>query len=1458
MRKQTLLIFSVVLVAALCAMFMAYVPHVKAAGPYLIVGTVNNTDNSVPADNDVTFKTYISTRTGEILTQASNGCGYGSGLYSVEVGNFPTAWSVGDILVVEIINLNALQAKTIQIALAGDFSENANVVLDYITPQTVTIAPVDPTVQVPATQQFTATATFEGIAGGQDVTNSATWASSNTTAGTINAAGLFTPYKTGTTDITATLSGVTSDASTVTVTAKEQFVNLIPDTTSPALGTDVQLTVNYDVSAIGSNQVNILDMTVHFDSSKFTYLGYTDFLDVGDILIKPETAAVVDDTTNDDNDTTTDKKIPLRWLSFTAVWPNVDLPTVLSKLNFTTKTDAALGAANFNIHVNEAANGYVATVANATVTVVNKMLDSITIETVAGGTATGTFLLTGQSVQFRAVGHYKLPGEEVDPLLDMDITGTVNWNSSTAATGTLDAAGLFTSLAAGTSSVTAVLGAVSSNAIDLRIADPITVAGPAILDSGATAIYTAAGGTGAYVWEATDGAIANGEFTAPVVAAGNTVVTIKAYDATYNKDSATPVFGQIVVTVFAPATMVETPADYDPTKPETYPLMALGAMTTLTAKDPNRNYTWEIKDWTGASIETYTGTTISIYPDTLLGASGAGVYTVYMTDQTNPTLAPAQIMIRVPMRITTDRFGIVAGGGTYYSNQGMDTFTVTGGPAAIDVYNYEALDMAGAAVTAEHCGALVDASPTDATNDFAFTAGIPKAISFRVKVTLDAASNDADVARLIAAGLDEVWSGIFTVIPKTTVSGTVVNAADGATPVAVATVTATHDPAITTTTDATGAFTIANFDNAGAAYSFYIEKTGFIPKTYAMTDILAGPVHLEALAAGSAGISGTALHAWNTGPVTVKGKTATDTYVTDTAGAAIEVLCNPEDGTYQFPIPAAVLTEGPFTLEFRAPGYIFYDADPTLELGVLTGIEAGTAGADITLHFVTNFRIAGTPINPDEDGNFQDVRVDVWTISPSNVFNGTAGEIEVAYSDGTPVTDITFAYGVWSFIHEGYENFTVTVKADTSETMRDTTTGYYKARVWEYVKSSTEPLVLPIIDPTLFGFWAVSPSGNIFVTLVPGESFVGAPPKVVTLSLVEADASEAGAAMIKGSEIFSAGLFDASGDPIKNEDIGRIVIAIKFDPTVVTPGALESGAYHIYQAPTMRDLIAGAMTAVPVSQIIQPVDYTNGIVTFWVNQLGAFGMSDLVLPMLSGRVVGAVAGYADLPVREAHVTLIAEGTGETYATVTNDDGSFSMQGVPAGNYTMTVTAPGIYTYTQDVTIDEGQYLNLGTLPEVQGVDVESMYSQEELDQAVADANAAKDVIIAEKEGIIASMFTQEQLDQAVADANAAKDVIIAEKEGIIASMFTQEELDQAVADANAVKDAIITEKDVIIGEKDQAITDLNATMDSMFTQDELNQVIAAWDIDGDGKIGLADIIHYLQIISGVVPETTTP
>jgi hypothetical protein len=81
--------------------------------------------------------------------------------------------------------------------------------------QKIDVTPVDPNIRVGNPQSFTATATT--CNGSVDITDVATWKSSNTAVATIDSSGVATTITTGTTDITASSGGVTSPAQTLTV-----------------------------------------------------------------------------------------------------------------------------------------------------------------------------------------------------------------------------------------------------------------------------------------------------------------------------------------------------------------------------------------------------------------------------------------------------------------------------------------------------------------------------------------------------------------------------------------------------------------------------------------------------------------------------------------------------------------------------------------------------------------------------------------------------------------------------------------------------------------------------------------------------------------------------------------------------------------------------------------------------------------------------------------------------------------------------------------------------------------------------------------------------------------------------------------------------------------------------------------------------------------------------------------
>ncbi|MCJ8501717.1 reprolysin-like metallopeptidase [Desulfatitalea alkaliphila] len=222
-----------------------------------------------------------------------------------------------------------------------------------------------------------------------------------------------------------------------------------------------------------------------------------------------------------------------------------------------------------------------------------------------------------------------------------------------------------------------------------------------------------------------------------------------------------------------PPPVVEGMEDYDAQNPVTWPVLDATQTARFQAADPSRSYNWTVRNWQGQTVteQTNGAAVFEVDPAVLLGSAGAGVYTLTLTDRTAPGAGQREIHIRVPMQFVAGKF---AGSdtpdrGTYYDDHGSDTFTVLGGPQG-RVYRFEVLDQQDRPVTEANCGVLADALSTH-ENDFFFTQGIAGQIAFRVRVRLDRSADNPDVQRLVDAGLDEVWSDVFTLIPRPDTGG---------------------------------------------------------------------------------------------------------------------------------------------------------------------------------------------------------------------------------------------------------------------------------------------------------------------------------------------------------------------------------------------------------------------------------------------------------------------------------------------------------------------------------------------------------------------------------------------------------------------------------------------------------------------------------------------------------------
>jgi len=96
---------------------------------HLVTVRVHSSGGGYPENECITFEAYILSRPGEILTQDDVGCTYSDSLVVVNTGNFPTPWSVGDTLVIDISDTCTGEEGTVSGELTSDVMQE----LDEVT-----------------------------------------------------------------------------------------------------------------------------------------------------------------------------------------------------------------------------------------------------------------------------------------------------------------------------------------------------------------------------------------------------------------------------------------------------------------------------------------------------------------------------------------------------------------------------------------------------------------------------------------------------------------------------------------------------------------------------------------------------------------------------------------------------------------------------------------------------------------------------------------------------------------------------------------------------------------------------------------------------------------------------------------------------------------------------------------------------------------------------------------------------------------------------------------------------------------------------------------------------------------------------------------------------------------------------------------------------------------------------
>lgn len=398
-------------------------------------------------------------------------------------------------------------------------------------------------------QRYTAIGTFSDRSTA-DITTSATWQASDAGKVSVDAAGQAAMLADGTATLTAELSGVRSNAASITVTrATLVGLQITPATASQPLG----LTQPY--SAIGlysDGRTADVTTTVAWQSSDATRAAISA---AGLATTAAAGAAQVTATLEGvTSNTATLTVTPAALLSiaispatvskaagltqaYTAVGTYTDgtTPDITGAVSWQsadtgkatiTPTGLATGVAVGAPTITASLNGIVSS--PSTFTVLPASLVSIRI------TPASASKPKGLTQQYTAVGTYT-----AGP--DQDITASVAWNASDTSKATITAGGLATAVAQGTPAITASLGGVTSNTATLTVTPAALVAlavtpGTASIDTGDVQAFVARGtysdGSTADVsstasWSAADTAKLTVSSTglATGVAAGSTTLT---------------------------------------------------------------------------------------------------------------------------------------------------------------------------------------------------------------------------------------------------------------------------------------------------------------------------------------------------------------------------------------------------------------------------------------------------------------------------------------------------------------------------------------------------------------------------------------------------------------------------------------------------------------------------------------------------------------------------------------------------------------------------------------------------------------------------------------------------------------------------------------------------------------------------------------------------------------------
>jgi uncharacterized protein YjdB len=337
------------------------------------------------------------------------------------------------------------------------------------------ISPSTATVAVGATAQFAAMATYSDSSTA-NVTNTATWTTAKATLAMVNSSGMLTGVAVGSTTVTATLNGVSAQATvTVPVAAKTlTSITVSPASTSLAVGATQQLTAmatyddnstanvtttaNWTATSSAIASVNSSGVATGVAAGSTTIMASLSGVSgranitvtaaaartITSIAVSPANPSVAVGATQQLTATATYNDNSTANVTTTAAWKSGSAAVVTVSAG-----GLATAVASGTTTVTASLNGVNGT-AMITVPSPPKTITSIAVS------ASNANVAMGSTQQFTATATYSDNSTA-------DVTTTAAWTTANSAVASINSSGLLTGEAAGSTTITATLNGVSGN-----------------------------------------------------------------------------------------------------------------------------------------------------------------------------------------------------------------------------------------------------------------------------------------------------------------------------------------------------------------------------------------------------------------------------------------------------------------------------------------------------------------------------------------------------------------------------------------------------------------------------------------------------------------------------------------------------------------------------------------------------------------------------------------------------------------------------------------------------------------------------------------------------------------------------------------------------------------------------------------------------------------------------------